>query len=229
MRYPGLRRLCLLTLLLACCGVAPAAFISDRVEVDITASPGQGARLGTVGSGSSVEVLAREGDYARIRTDKNITGWIEARYLSETLTAANPGAGISAAELAELRQKATDAGWLRGELNKAREQLKKLEGEPKPAAAPGELEQLRAQKAELEQRLNAILLVNKNPVFEELAGAPEDAAGQAAAAAQPARDWRIGLEWFIGSLVSVLVIGFILGFTWLDRRIRRRHGGFRIY
>jgi hypothetical protein len=35
--------------------------------------------------------------------------------------------------------------------------------------------------------------------------------------------------WVIPALVVMLVAGFLAGLWWLDARIRRRHGGFRVY
>ncbi|MGH7750394.1 MAG: hypothetical protein ACREQ5_37325, partial [Candidatus Dormibacteria bacterium] len=58
-----------------------------------------------------------------------------------------------------------------------------------------------------------------------------------AAAQQPAPDAedpqaapeRGGVAWRIGALLLALGAGFALGWRMLDRRIRRRYGGLRIY
>jgi hypothetical protein len=34
---------------------------------------------------------------------------------------------------------------------------------------------------------------------------------------------------FFAGLAASLVIGFLVGWWWLDRRSRARHGGFRVY
>jgi hypothetical protein len=59
----------------------------------------------------------------------------------------------------------------------------------------------------------------------------------AAAAAQPMLDAdgtapqlpRQGWAWLIGASLGTLVAGFVLGWRMLDRRIRRKYGGLRIY
>ena len=41
--------------------------------------------------------------------------------------------------------------------------------------------------------------------------------------------WTVNIEWFLGSIVVALILGLIGGMTWLDKRMRQRHGGFRLY
>jgi len=251
--------------LLCLCVSAQAAYITDRIEAELYAQPfAQGARLGSVRSGAQVEVLNSDGEYARIRTPDNLTGWIEARFLSDNLSAPEEMQTLqdklreqtaalkasrdklaqleqdrlSDAELKKLRQSAKDAGWLRAELKKAREQIKTLEAAAKTTQAATTdtqqtLQQLRAENADLEQRLAAVLLINDQngelaaPPETLLAPEPDAGAGPDTQANDNGGD--VKLEWFLGSLVSAIIIGIILGISWMDKRLRRRHGGFRIY
>jgi SH3 domain protein len=41
--------------------------------------------------------------------------------------------------------------------------------------------------------------------------------------------YSLPLLWVIPALVVALTAGFLAGLWWLDARIRRRHGGFRVY
>jgi SH3 domain protein len=41
--------------------------------------------------------------------------------------------------------------------------------------------------------------------------------------------YSLPLLWVIPALVVALTAGFLVGLWWLDARIRRRHGGFRVY
>lgn len=120
-------------------------------------------------------------------------------------------------------------------------------------AAQEELERLRAQNQDLETRLAAALLVNEElsaaempvdetPVDEavanETAGVAEETAAEDAML-QPANEpspaplqgaaWSLSPGWFFGSLAAAFILGAIGGVRWLDRRIRAKHGGFRIY
>lgn len=41
--------------------------------------------------------------------------------------------------------------------------------------------------------------------------------------------WQVSLPgWYWGTLLTVLIIGVVAGIGWMDYRLRRRHGGFRI-
>lgn len=171
----------------------------------------------------------------------------EAEQARETASQST-GPEISAEELADLRKRANDTRWMKAEMNKARERAKKLEAELKTlraraskqgesrSAAQKELEQLRAQNKELETRLAAALLVNEElsaaeTVTEEAQESPTAEADLPVAAATvgSADAWSVGIEWFLGGVLIALVAGGIGGASWLDRRIRARHGGFRIY
>ena len=37
------------------------------------------------------------------------------------------------------------------------------------------------------------------------------------------------LTWVVAAIGVCLVVGFLLGLWWVDARIRKRHGGIRIY
>jgi SH3 domain protein len=240
---------------------AQAEFITDKITVDLHADRfPQSAVLKTLSSGSNVEVLISDGDYSRVRTSDNITGWVESKYLtnekptqleylelltkSKTLeaklkaaedklasTAANGNndtQGIDPAELEELRKRANDAGWMRVELKKARDRADKFEAKLKAKgkaanSSEDELNSLRQQNQSLQKKLAAALLIS------EQQGTPTDGDKTPDTKDNQNQDWSVSISWFFGSIVVALIIGLIVGMTWLDNRIRQRHGGFRIY
>jgi SH3 domain protein len=244
---------------------AQAAFITDKIVVEVHAQRfNQGAVLKTLSSGSSVEVLLSDGEYSRIRTPDNITGWVESKYLSnekpvqleylemlaksKTLEAKLKAAeekmsqaeaapsNISEEELADLKKRASDSGWMRAEMQKARDRAKELEKKLKSISSSkkdsrAQLEELEAKNADLEQRLAAALLVNEQQEAEANAMPVNDEspAADPAVAQQEETGWSVAIEWFLGSIVVSLIAGAIAGMVWLDKRIRQRHGGFRIY
>ncbi len=263
---PNPRRL-LLALLLGLALPAHAAFITDRIEVPVYAEKrNQGEVLKTLLSGEQVDILMKDGDYARISTRDGTTGWVEFRFISaerplgldylelrsrykalqEELAKARqrPEAPretappiISEEELAKLRQDAKDTRWMKAEMNKARARAKKLEGElatlrasaaqqnDDASAVQETLAQLRAQNQDLETRLAAALLINEEQQRSAEAAAVNDTTPP------PRQDsaWAVSAEWFLGSLAAAFILGGIGGVRWLDRRIRARHGGFRLY
>jgi SH3 domain protein len=265
-------RLLAIGLLLSLPLLAQAAFITDKIVVDVHAERfDQGAVLKKLSSGSSVEVLMSDGAYSRVRTNDNVTGWIKSEYLSnekptqleylELLarskaleaklkaaedklanTPAASAASINDEELAQLQQQAKDAKWMRVEMMKARDRAEQAEAklkatDKKSNNSKQELVTLRSKNKDLEQRLAAALLVNQATQEEQqaeigaapLQAAEEDMANADVATTDEDDGWSVSIEWFLGSIVSALIVGLILGMTWLDKRIRQRHGGFRIY
>ncbi|MGO9804116.1 MAG: hypothetical protein ACLPTL_11840 [Steroidobacteraceae bacterium] len=87
-----------------------------------------------------------------------------------------------------------------------------------PLTAPerdGELATLRAEVNRLQSELDA-----------ERAAAAQPAAEEGGALSEPVRSaW----EWLVGAALLALAGGFVLGWRVLDRRIRRKYGGLRIY
>lgn len=251
--------LCLIPLL---CLPVQAAFVTDKIVIEVYSQRfSQGSVLKKLPSGSAVEVLMKDGDYTRIRTNDNITGWVESKFLTKeqptqvvylTLLAKSKtletklkaaeeklansgdsgGDGIDIAEIEELRKRAADAGWMRVELKKARERITEIENKMKSsgkatASSQEELNILRNQNKELERRLAASMLVNEQQQEIVLR---EDGEPTISTTQNPdEQGWTVNIEWFLGSIVVALIIGLIGGMTWLDKRIRERHGGFRIY
>jgi uncharacterized protein YhaN len=199
-----------------------------------------------------------DGKYSRVRTNDNITGWVESKYVTnekpaqleyleiltkaktleaqlkaanEKLTAQPDGEteGVDLAELEELRKRAADAGWMRVELKKARDQTneleKKLQTHNKDSSnSEEELSKLKEQNEMLKKRLAAAVLINEQ----------QDTFAQQSEESDALPDRKndginISIGWFLGSIVVAIIIGLVAGMTWLDKRIRQRHGGFRIY
>jgi uncharacterized protein YgiM (DUF1202 family) len=238
---------------------AQADYVTDKIVIEVRSQRlSQGAVLKTLPSGSVVEVLLTDGAYARIRTNDNITGWVQSQFLTteqpaqiaylklltkiKTLEAklktaeANQGEaggdGIDIAEIEELRKRAADAGWMRVELKKARDRINEMQNKMKTSgqtsnSSQKELSVLSDKNKELERRLAAAIEFNEQQ--QELAiqngATPSVSTNQAG----DEQGWAINLEWFLGSIIVALIIGLIAGVTWLDKRIRQRHGGFRIY
>ena len=157
-------------------------------------------------------------------------------------SASTTDSDINTEEIKTLKKQAKDAQWMKAEMQKARRRAEKaeekLKAELKKQSKKGEqnndtkqqLEDLRTQNHELEARLAAALLVNEQ---QSESTSPEltPVAFVATATTEKTSDNNgiINIQWFFGSLLTALIIGFIAGLIWLDKRIRRKHGGFRIY
>jgi SH3 domain protein len=145
-------------------------------------------------------------------------------------------ASISEEEIEQLKQQAKDARWMKVEMQKARDRANQAEAKlknknEKAGNNKQELEKLRTQNKDLEQRLAAAILVNEQQ-SQEISDAETAQITTVTTQAAPVSEdngWSVSINWFLGSLIAALIAGFVFGIIWLDKRIRQRHGGFRIY
>lgn len=197
---------------------AETQYVIEQLVVSVNAqADGSGERVDQIKSGDRVEVLERQGDQSHVRLSSGQEGWVRSSYLSTTPP--------------------------------MRDQLK---------ARTEELEKLRAEKTRLETELAgarkaataAAVAASSAPP----ASAPQPAVSQPAssasvppsAAAAPATTDTARASppmfasdgmmpsrpsWLVAILVSVLTLiaGFVLGWRVLDKRIRAKYGGLRIY
>ncbi len=217
----------LLVLLLAFCGLAAAAHVTDRLVIGLYETPAlQGEPQRLLASGTPIEVLVRRADKAQVRLGDGTTGWIEARYVSEEKPAAMQLLEARA-EIRRLRQRlaratpgeaqAADAplpsaaGVRAGiELARARERIAELE------QALAELPSLRAAAAERDR------LARRLQQVRELLGV------DAAEKAGPFPELHRGVVSSWG-LAGLLVLGgFVAGVVLVKLRLRRRYGGLRL-
>jgi hypothetical protein len=97
---------------------------------------------------------------------------------------------------------------------------------PRLAQSEAEVERLKAEVSRLQGQLAAAATstVPATPAADDPApGTPAPLIGSAPET--PARMW----PWALGSALLALLVGFALGWRTLDRSIRRKYGGLRIY
>jgi SH3-like domain-containing protein len=185
---------------------APASeslYVVEQLVVNVNSAPdASGERIATVKSGERVEVLERVRDQVHVRLGNGSDGWIRAGYLSadEPLRARLIQRD---AEVAQLRE---EVSGLQGELSAAR-----------AAAAAGDAGANGTAAAPAAAARGS----------EDAAAAPPAAGALFTPAAdeRPLRVW----PWALGSALLALCLGFVLGAVVLDRHIRRKYGGLRIY
>jgi hypothetical protein len=192
-------------------------YVIEQLVVSVNTEPdGAGERVDQIKSGDRVDVLERQGDQAHVRLASGQEGWVRSSYLSTTPP--------------------------------MREQLK---------ARTAELEKLRAEKTKLETDLasarkaaslaaSAAASAAAAPAGEgaPTPGASDPPSGGPSAAASiesapppspPMFESSDALpsrpSWLAAITVSLLtlVAGFVLGWRVLDKRIRAKYGGLRIY
>jgi hypothetical protein len=204
----------------ASAGHAETLYVVEQLVVNVNSAPDStGERVATIKSGDAVEVLDRQGDQIHVHLTNGTEGWVRKSYLmaDEPL---HVKLGERTAEVEKLKQDVT-----------------RLEGE------------LAAAKTGAGARTNRGAQTNAgtgSPVAAAAASSPTATATPAPkaeeppAVEQPAHDppyfmtppdspARPVWHWALGSFVVALGLGFLLGWQVLDRRIRRKYGGLRIY
>jgi hypothetical protein len=195
--------------LLLLCAVASAAvraedlYVIEQLVVSVSSAPdGSGERIASVRSGDALQVLERSGDEVHVRTGGGREGWIKASYLS----AEEPLRPRLAQRIAEVARLKEDVSRLQAQLAAARSAASTapVGGATAPTTAPT-------------AAVAAVAAEDAAPAPPALFGAAEED--------NPRRVW----PWALGAGLLALCVGFALGALVLDRHIRRKYGGLRIY
>ncbi len=197
-----MRRVLLAVAALAFAGTAAAetAYVTDMLRLGLYKSAdGSGAAFDNLSSGDAVEIVQRSGNYALVRLGDGRQGWVKSAFLVNEKPAR--------ARLTEIEAQKADLSaalsLAQAGRDKAEQALARLKQQD--ASARDEAETARSRLTRLEQQ-------NRN--YE---------------ARLERYRYSLPLPWVTAALGLTLLAGFVAGWWWLDARIRRRHGGFRIY
>ena len=194
-----------LALALAAAGAHGAAlYVIEQVVVNVNSAPdASGERIATVTSGERVEVLERVRDQVHVRLADGKDGWIRASYLS----ADEP---------------------LRARLAQRDQQLTQLEQDVSRLQA-----QLAAAHPAAPSSSAAVSAASAPATIAAPAAVPTAAEDPGGAAPMFASDGEQSAPhvwpWTLAAALLGLGVGFALGVLVLDRHIRRKYGGLRIY
>ena len=215
---------------------AETQYVIEQLVVNVNSAPdSSGTRVTTIKSGDAVEVLDRQGDQVHVHLANGTEGWVRKSYLS----ADEPLQHRLSERAHEIEKLKQDVARLEGELVSARAGAGRTKpggqggagatssganatvsgGTPPPLSKPGvpAVGSAPAATAAVEGPHNA-------------AGAAEPASGEPSYFMTPPEEpTRPAWHWALGSFVIALGLGFLLGWQVLDRRIRRKYGGLRIY
>jgi hypothetical protein len=194
---------------LALLGVAPASsetlYVTEKLVVVVYPQPDlSGERVTQIRSAEAVEVLAREGENAQIRTADGAEGWVKASYLQPEIPLA--------AQMATLEAE--------------NEKLRKAQGSATrvdPKTLQKEIGDLRDQLDAANKRV-AELQAPAKPVADR----PDDDAP--VETVKPVRNEALRTTLMVLAVaVIMLLAGFALGYRTLDKRIRAKYGGLKVY
>ena len=179
---------------------AETRYVTDRLYLGLYPEPeAQGKPLRTLVSGTAVEVLESRRNYTRVRLSSGEEGWVKSAFLVDETP---PRFRLTALESAQAQAEERIAR-LRSELGQARDRAAGLEARAR---------QCEVARQDAEDRLRAL-----GAREEELRARLENIG------------YSVRWTWALAAVVLAAVLGFIGGWSWLDRKIRKRHGGFRIY
>jgi hypothetical protein len=215
---------------------AETLYVIEQLVVNVNSAPdATGERVANIKSGDAVEVLDRQGDQIQVHLANGTEGWVRKSYLSAE-EPARMRLGERTAEVEKLKQ---DVTRLEGELAAAKTASHgKPGGAQTNTAAAGSAP---AMSSAGQTKSPAAMTPATPPAAAPTptaAAAPTTA--ESGAAEQPAHEppyfmtppdspARPVWHWALGSFVVALGLGFALGWQMLDRRIRRKYGGLRIY
>lgn len=187
-------------LLLPTLAAAQTAYVTDNLRLGLHAAEDTSDRaFRYLDSGQEMEILIRDRNYANVRLPDGAEGWVKSAYLVDE----KPAKLIVAETMAERDR-------LAAELEETRQAF------AEPAAM---IDQLKAETSDLTSRLESAQTQIDSLQAENasIQGLKEEYRGS------------VPLKWVGGVIAVCLVVGFLGGLWWVDRRSRQRHGGIRIY
>jgi hypothetical protein len=225
--------------LLAClapCAQAETVYVIEQLYVTVNSAPdGSGDRVGQIKSADQVELLERQGEQALVRLASGEEGWVKASYLS----ADPPLRQQLDARAAELERLRKEKAQLESELAAAKtaavnaaalaKAARKDITAPAPPTGGTSAPSASASGASTSARDTS---AGSPPAQAEVpAPAPEAVSQTPPPLFQDKRMMPARPSWLVasGTAVLALIAGFGLGWRMLDRRIRAKYGGLRIY
>lgn len=205
---------------------AEPLYVIELLYVTVnSAADGSGDRVGQIKSGDEVELIERQDDQAHVRLPSGAEGWVKASYLSS-----DP----------PLRQQVT---LRQQEIEKLRKEKTQLETDLSAAKSAAAAATAAAKAASKQPAVATTAAVAATPVRtappppppEEPLSMVASTADSAASGAPPLFEDRPMMpsrpSWLIAfaAVLVALGAGFLAGWRVLDRRIRAKYGGLRIY
>ncbi len=175
-------------------------YVTDKLILGLYAKPETSAdNLATLVSGTPLQALERGKYFTRVRTPDGTEGWVKSAYLVEEKP---PRLMLDEAQAANEQ--------LKTQLQRTRRELDQLK--VTSSDADTQLQKLRVSRDQRSTELER--LQSQNLQLQQRVASQQRS---------------VPLNWLIATGVLTLALGAWAGYAWIDYRIRRRHGGFRIY
>jgi hypothetical protein len=204
---------------------AEPVYVIEQLVVSLASAPGaEGERIGQVKSGDRLELLEREGDEAHVRLPSGTEGWIKASYLS----AEEPLQHRLTERTAELEKLKQEGEKLKQDMSRLESQLAAARAAHNVAPAPAPTPTLTPAPAGTPGPNTPPTETIPPPVSDALSGGSTPIR-ETVFLRSPDRPGQTPWPLVLGTSFVMLLAGFVLGWKTLDRRIRQKYGGLRIY
>jgi SH3 domain protein len=179
---------------------AETVYVTDSLRLGLHAAPDTSDRpFDNLVSGTPVEVLARDSNYAHVRLADGREGWVKATFLVAEKPAAARVLELEA-ELGGFESAAAEA------------KTAQAAAEQELAGLRSELQATTGSAESIQETIERLQRENRG--HEERLESYRHA---------------LPLAWVLPAVAVAMTGGFLMGLWWLDAWIRRRHGGFRVY
>lgn len=184
---------------------AEQVFVDDQLMLNVYSQPDSSSeRLATLRSGDAVERLETLDDFALVRLENGLEGWVGANYLTSEAPA-----------LVRLR---TIEAEHKAATQKARKQFDE------------QIAKLEKHNAELQARIDALEKAAAAAEAEKSEPQPAPAPPPETTAPQSSEPSGSTLAWvWLPLILAAGGLGYFAGWQTLARRIRNRFGGLKIY
>lgn len=200
MAYSAIRILGLFLLSSTVMAQTKPAYVTDILRLGLYDNPqAQGQPVQTLVSGTKLTVLDRVPNFAHVKTSDGVEGWVKSAFLVDDKPAQLRVAEMQA-EVDQLKAEVT-------QLETAKQQA-----QSEAARLGRQMADSKDAKAAVQATLGRLKREN-----------------DAYAARLSSYRRSLPLTWVLAALPIALLGGFMGGLWWLDARIRKRHGGFRVY
>jgi SH3 domain protein len=179
---------------------AETVYVTDSLRLGLHAAPDTSDRpFDNLVSGTAVEVIERDSNYAHVRLADGREGWVKATFL----VAEKPAAARVLELEAELGGFESAAAAAKTAQAVAEQELSGLRSELQATTGSAESIQETIERLQHENEAHEERLENYR--------------------------YALPLAWVLPAVAVAMTGGFLMGLWWLDSWIRRRHGGFRVY
>jgi len=233
-------------------------YVTDKILLGVHQAPSEDSTIvKSVPSGTALEVLQTQDNFTRVRTPDGTEGWVASSYLMSQQPAQQVLADLHAKADKDRKDVAALRDQLHVKDNELKEQKAKYAALQKQlgAATAGSadakaLAEAKARVQSLQDKLAALKKQETKQAQEldtpsqaeikkihdrnmELQARIEMARASLNGKKLPPADELAAVRpkfppWYLGLLAAFALLGFIGGVLFLDRRYRKRHGGFRV-